>query len=203
MNKITKANFVSENITLTSENKELQPLEVFMGKLGTENIQLLEDNIFELIKIGIDKFADGFQFTDLTAVISLYAPLKGINDSLPQAKKEFADLDAGEARANVEYISDNILQLFGVELDDNGILDTESLQFVIDKLFEAVKIVKTALADGLDIMDIKQVPELMAVMIDFALNIGDAIEEAEDLSGNEIGDVSREFAENVLYLVKN
>lgn len=202
MIKITPAPIVKEKIEFKKEIEILQPLEAFMGKLGTDSLQLVEEGIFDLLKVGVDKFKDGFQISDLSIIISLYSPLKGISDNIEQAKLELADLDDNEAGANIEYVVDNILTIFGVDLKDNGEMGTESLELVMNKLFEAVKIIKTAVADGIDLEDVKELPELFGTVVAFALAIGDAVEEAQDLSGSEIGDVARDFVQNTLYLVR-
>lgn len=197
MKKITFAEKAISEYGLERKKVELHPLEVYMNNYGTEHLQLVEEGVFDLLKIGVDKLADGFQFTDATAIISMYSPVKQISNNWQKAQLEIKDLDAGEAGANIEFIADNIMQIFGVELEDVGELGIENLEKAIDIIFDIVEIVKTALADGLDLKDVYQVPELMHKLIDFGVIIQVAVKEAGDLNGKEVSEVARHFAEEL------
>lgn len=189
MIEINKAEIIEQPINIRSKTP-MKKKELY----GTEALAKVSSGIFELIKLGREKFGDGFDLTDLSIVISMYSPIKEISSSWNQAKLEVNDLSPEELQANTQFIIDGLLEAFDVELTSVGNKDIDKLMYVILTLGDLIDIIAKELEDGADFKDLQRLPEVVKLMLDIAFVMEEAVEEAKDLSGKEIGTVASALA---------
>jgi hypothetical protein len=187
MIEITKAEIEKEKINLKREFKMPKIQEGY----GIDHIRKIDNAVFKIADILIDKLQDGFQITDAIGIISLYSPAKDIANNWTEAKKEYKDLDELESSQLVSEVLTRALTTAGLDLSYNGTRDISHLMFVLTQVGDLVDVIQFKLQDGYQPEDLVLLPDVTALVIKIVNDISEAGLDAKDLQGAEYVEIAR------------
>lgn len=184
---ITKAEIAKEPINLKRDFKMPEIKE----KYGIDHIRKIDNAVFKITDVLIDKLKDGFQLMDATGIISIYSPIKDISNNWLEAKKEYKDLDPMESSQLVVEVGTRALTIAGMDLAYNGTRDISHLMYVLTKVGDLVDIINDKLKDGFQPEDIGALDEVTDLIIKVATEVSEAALDAKDLQGAEYLEIAR------------
>lgn len=167
-----------------------------------EIIRKLFASVIIFFKKCFDVFKDGVQLTDAFSFPSLASAFGDIYKSFPEAWKEKDNLSGAEIKTLTKEFSESIIDVFGIQGAKTKVYKISSTVSVMTNIIETIKIVKKALADGLQLSDIKSIPSIIGCIVTAIWEAPTMVLELKELDGEEISMLSGEMAFNIFQLIK-
>lgn len=170
-------------------------------KRGIAKLREAYNLLFDIIKEGKETYGDGFDIGDIFSSVGLLKDLIHLGTLVQEAALEAGDLEPMEAKIVVREFISKACTLFEMNSGDNqyGIVHS---QIFIKSIAEVAKIVKAAIADGVQVTDVSYLPALVSEGVIIITNMEEFIQEMGDLTPDELAIILADLASRILYLVK-
>jgi len=169
--------------------------------LDISKVKFVIDNVFDVINGMIKTFGDGFQITDMIDVPGIAKDFYDIVTVIDEAKAEAKDLSYAEIDEIIKSYGERTIEMIWSSTSHNK-YDTRALDEIINLCFESYLLVLEKSKDGIDIDDVKAIPELGANILRIITASHSAYKELNDLSAKELYNLGVNISSRVLLLVK-